>query len=449
MAFRRFSEAAPMRAAQFEGLPNLIGAVQTAGIVKAKKEAAAAKSQQELQKRVDAYKFSAETDMLPQDIEPFNEEGLNLGKGYLNALYAGETGFKERGAMDQHEMKHAKLRSQRDQITVLNKTIDERAKNDPYYIGPADEAKVMNVAIMDAGPERDAAIRDLSLGGDETFNDVKQRADYVASVTEKWSKKTTDASGKVVDVEINEAFLDEKGNTIVTPVDADQYLNSHVGVKPFYTGLIVGEVEKTAQEMIDNPVLYPWAKDMELNNLTDHLLKNPNDNFKNKRTLGERQIMMAQHDLREAIKTNRQMSSTAAAKDMGKDKVETRMSATTDSRYETLGNAVFEEDEAALQTVFGGVKGVKEVKFDYAKQAFPAKDKKTVIKVNIPVEDEDNWVEFPFGTLEEKKSAIIKLNKYMDDEVKGTDNYVGGDRILRLMEKDPRFNPDKRPKAEY
>ena len=33
----------------------------------------------------------------------------------------------------------------------------------------------------------------------------------------------------------------------------------------------------------------------------------------------------------------------------------------------------------------------------------------------------------------------------MDDALRPAGKAIGGDPILRLMEKDPRFNPDKRP----
>lgn len=451
MAFRKFSEAAPMRAARFEGLPNVIGAVQTAGLAKAKKEAAAAKSKQDRIDKIAELDLSIKQGAYISDNEEFQKRGEVLVNNMISEVTA--TGQES----NENRLARQKLSADADASKLQLETANRKRKaiadnKDPYYHGNLDYAKVTDEEAKPFG-ERD--IDSVELGESDTFLREQHLADHIKAQIEKYAKTTTTDAGETKTT-IEEPFITETGQSIVTDQDARDYINSRKDfnneVSGFYDDAVDFLLDDEIRAMQEsNLPEHAWMDGLSNNDIKTKVINDPSLNSINSDTWARRKLKMAKQDLRKGIKTNRlfDIDNTSSTDDKP-DKVETRMAATSESRYETLGNAVFDMDEAALQTVFGGVKGVKEVKFDYAEKAFPAKDAKTVIKINIPEGGEDNWLKpIPFGTLKEKEAAIIKLNKYMDDEVKGTPNYVGGDRVLRLMEKDARFNPDKRPKAKY
>ena len=413
MAFRKFSEAAPMRAAKFEGLPNVIRAVQTNQILGQRRAAAAAKAKQDRIDRINEIDPSIKAGAYIQDTKQFQKEGEVL----INTLFNDIT--KTGSESPENRIAREKL----DQKAILSKQHLETANRyrdaidnnkDPYYNGNLDHAKVRD---EEANAYADRDMSRVKIGESDTFLREQHLADHIKSQTETYKRTTTTDSGETK-TEINEPFITETGQSIVTDQDARNYINSRKDQNNEVSGFYDDAIDFLLKDEIDAMQAsklpeHAWMDGLSDNDIKTKVINDPSLNSINSDTWAKRKLKMAKIDLRNGIKTNRLFDIDNTTTDGGgtPDKVAIRADEAAGSRYETLGNAVFDMDDAALQTVFGGVKGVKEVKFDYAKLAFPAKDKKTIVKINIPEDGDDVWTEFPFGTLEEKRAAIIKLNK--------------------------------------
>jgi len=457
MAFRRFTQPEVARPARFEGVPNLLQAIQTAGLLKAKERETQAKAQADKIKAINDLELVSPTGGFVSDTKEIYEESKGIHDQFMSDMWKnGYASPETKKAMADLENKATISKQQKEQLTGFRKQVADKQRIDPYY-----NADLVNAMLTDEGIKGfDRDFANVDINDPSAFMFEKYSADYVKEQSQTWAyARKTDIMER--EVEVVGPFLDVRGRVNVTDEDARQFIKSRDdgAIQQYYDQaqdfLLEDEIDQ--METLPFPEL-AWMDGLSKNEIKTRLINNPSLNVINPRSWGERTLLMAKKDLTNKIKINKTVSIDESITDRGAaagTAGERIAVANAESRFETLNQAVYGGDIASLQAAFGGLKGIKEVKYDIAEAAAdditgPRKGAK-VVKVNIPNDaGEDAWTTVPIGTPEEMEKAMITLNKYMDDEVKGTANYIGPDKIKRMMDENVRYTvgEDELSKAE-
>ena len=442
MAFRKFSQPTPMRAAKFEGMPNLISSIQQNRLLTAKKKAAEDEAQQKVDKQINDLDRSIAQGAYVQDQEAINELAKTGVNEYISDLNkTGRVSAETSELMQQSEIMANKSKKQFGEFQTMKTDALNISKNDPYFNYTLADAKIRNEEVKTID-QRDA--NNVSLEGDEYFLFDKYKADYI-SEQNKTVKRPVFRDGKTAGHrEVSGQFLDDKGNINVTDQDAQSFLNSEYKEKlhDYYNSTLDAEYDTEVASIRAGGEA--WTKGLTHNEIKTALINNPELNTMDSRTFAERKLEMTKNDLREGARIDKLTNTNFVDRDTTKKPPggtpEERLQIQTGLRNETLNKIVYSNDEDALAAAFGGLKGVSNYQFYYEDLKFPDYDKKGKVQgITLMVPDPETQGDFipkdiPLKTKKDKREARVILNKYLDDEVKGTANYIGPERIIKANE---------------
>lgn len=444
MAFRKFSQPTPMKAAKFEGMPNLISSIQQNQVLKAKDRAAKAEAQQKVDKQINDLDRSIEQGAYVQDQDAIDVLAKKGVASYIKDLNeSGRVSAKTNEEMQEAPAMANKSKKQFAAFQTMKTDALNISKNDPYFDYTLADAKIRNEEIK-SFDQRDT--KNVSLEGDEYFMFDKHRADYISKQNET-IKNPVIVGGKTTGhQEVSGQFLDESGKINVTDQDAKTYLNSEYKEKlhNHYNNALDAEYDTEVVSIRASGE--SWTQGLTHAEIKTALINQPELNTMDSRTFAERKLEMAKVDLREGARIDKLTNTNFVTKETEKKPPggtpEERLNIQTGLRNETLNKIVYSNDEDALAAAFGGIKGVANYQFYYKPIAFPFsedKDKGDVEGITLMVPDPESQGEFiprdiPLKTKKDKREARVILNKYLDDEVKGTTNYIGPERIVKANE---------------
>lgn len=442
MAFRKFSQPTPMRAARFEGMPNLIASIQQNQLIKAKEREAAAEAQKKVDKQISDLDRSIDQGAYVQDQDAINELAKSGVNKYITDLNeSGRVSVETSEFMQEAPAMANKSKQQFAAFQLMKEDALNISKNDPYFNYTLADAKIRNEEVKTIDL-RDT--KNVSLEGDEYFMFDKYKADYI-SEQNKAIKRPVFRDGKTVGHrEVSGQFIDAKGNINVTDQDAKSFLNSKYKEKlhNHYNNALDAEYDTEVASIRAGGE--KWTQGLTHNEIKTALINNPKLNTMDSRSFAERKLEMAKNDLREGARIDKLTNTNFVDRDTTPKTpggtAEEKLKIQTGLRNKTLNKIVYDNDEDALAAAFGGLKGVANYQFYYEKLTFPDFDKKGKVQgITLMVPDPESQGDFkpfdiPLKTNEDKREARVILNKYLDDEVKGTSGFVGPERIIESNE---------------
>ena len=454
MAFRKFSQPTPMRAAKFEGMPNLISSIQQNRLLTAKKKAAEAEAQQKVDKQINDLDRSIAQGAYVQDQEAINELAKTGVNEYISDLNkTGRVSAETSELMQQSEIMANKSKNQFAEFQTMKTDALNISKNDPYFNYTLADAKIRNEEVKTID-QRDT--KNVSLEGDEYFMFDKYKADYI-SEQNKTVKRPTFRDGKTAGHrEVSGQFLDDKGNINVTDQDAKSFLNSGYKEKlhNHYNNAL--DVEFDTEIVSIRASGEEWTKGLTHNEIKTAIINNPELNTMDNRSFAERKLEMAKEDLRAGARIDKLTNINFVNRDTTKKTPggakEEGIQIAAKFRNNLIDKIVYDNKEDALASVFGGLKGVANYQFYYEDLTFPDYGIKGKVQgITLMVPDPESAGEFitkdiPLKNEEDKLEARLVVNKYLDDEVKGTANYIGPERVSQENE---RIRKSKKSSVEY
>lgn len=453
MAFRRFSQPTPYRPPVFEGMPNILRAIERGQLRKAQEAETTRKAQEDLQKEIGKIERADYDGLYPKDTEIINKRATTDFDNTINDLNTvGSVSSKTRTGVSDTESFYANAKSEKDMLEGLDKTIEQI--DDNFFNKDLAHARTMEQKLKVHG-ERD--VQSINLDDPDYFMEEAYMQHHIKGQSQKDITQTVQTATGEVTTGVKGPFLDNQGNIKVTPQDANTYLNSRKDGKLHdkYNQAVDYELTTEVEDVMKGMNYLPDALQKRLRGLNNNeiktfLINNPDMNPFDTRTFARRKLDMVAEKLRNGVHTDQKVNTDYTAKigDEGPDLTGTeRIRASAhENYYKTVSDVMFEDSTEGLKVFFSQEKGYLNPRFETEVEG-PSLEGRRVIKVDLPTGGKDPVTKapevkaktFPAETLQDMKEAVVELTNIYNSGIKDAAYRVDPNIIIRSMEKDPRF----------